>query len=396
MWWAGSAAPARFLVAVLPVAALPIAMVAAEAATVLLLIVSIMLAAPRGLFEGGRFIFNNRGGVDATIEWITRSVDLSLALPSVHRDGGLIAVRDGAMWIVVFAAAVLLARIATRARSRRAGYTAVALATTAAMIVASNVMWSLRNQPVITPDRSKLAALSAYRPEWHAVVIDTARWRRAEFLPSMTVNIGLTPPIRVDRVPAGEYEVLPATGARIFVGRRDPAVDQFTPAHNRLRLPVALQALYVSQAPLILRPIAVATPPTRRCAIRATRFGRARVFVFDEQTYLERDGFWTRANGSALVVIDVDDPESVANLPIAVSAGAVPTSVTLSIGDWEQSLSLAAGQRREVLLPRAENGSWPLRIRSGAGFRPSERDPGSADVRMLAAWVSVLSSELSQ
>ena len=39
--------------------------------------------------------------------------------------------------------------------------------------------------------------------------------------------------------------------------------------------------------------------------------------------------------------------------------------------------------------PAKPGGDWPLRISSGAGFRPSERDAGNSDVRALAAWIAV-------
>ncbi len=111
--------------------------------------------------------------------------------------------------------------------------------------------------------------------------------------------------------------------------------------------------------------------------------------MFDESVYLERDGFWTRAHGTADVVIDSDDAIRQSGMPISVTSGAVDTTIELSIGRWRESIALSAGQRQEVMLPPAEAGTWPLRIRSGAGFRPSERDPGSRDVRMLAAWIAI-------
>lgn len=390
MWWAGNAAPARFLVAVLPVAALPIATIATEAATIVLLVISVVLVVPRAMFEGGRFIFNNRGGGDATIEWLTRSVDLSLAVPSVHRDGALAAVRDGVIWVVVFLAAVLIAALWTRARASAVRFAAAAAAAAFTAIVASTVVWSLYGRPFVTPDRSKLAALSAYRPSLHSVIVDSSRWTAADFLKNMTITVGLMPPIRLNRVPAGDYEVTAPEGSRIFVGRNDRALDQLTAAQNHLRLPVSVQTLFVSHVPMILRPVTVITPPTRRYAVRAARYGHARAFFFDEWAYPERDGFWTRANGSALVVIGADEMAA-SGLPISATAGAVPTTVTLSMGNWEESYKLAAGQKQDVVLPKADGGSWPLRIRSGAGFRPSEREPGSNDVRMLSAWIAIAS-----
>jgi hypothetical protein len=102
MWWAGSAAPARFLIAILPLAALPIAVFfsgrspkgGASVVALILLIVSMGLVVPRAMVESGRFIYNNRGSLDATLEWLSQSVDLPAAFPSVHRDGGAVAVRD--------------------------------------------------------------------------------------------------------------------------------------------------------------------------------------------------------------------------------------------------------------------------------------------------------------
>jgi len=378
MWWAGTAAPARFLVAVLPLAALPIAMVGTESVTIVLAIISIAIAVPRGILEGGRFIFNNRDSVDPTIEWITRSVDLSLALPSVHRDGGSIAVRDGFIWMVVFAAAVLVARMFTTARSAAARFATTAVAAMLAAIVTSSIVWSLHGQPVITPDRSKLAAFAAYRPGWHSAPHD--------FLERLTVNIPGSS--RVSRLPAGEYRVSHSQPWRMQGGRNDQPILW---SGDRLRLPVMLQAPTIFTGVQSLTPVAAVVPAVNRNATHAAQYGRAHVYTFDERIYLERDGFWTRANGSALVVIDVDDSAKLSSLPISITPGAVATTVTLSMGNWQQSYSLAAGQKQDVILPPAENGSWPLRIRSGAGFRPSEREPGSTDVRMLAAWVAITS-----
>ena len=377
MWWAGNAAPGRFLVSVLPIAALPIAMAGTEMVTIVLLIISVSLAVPRAIVEGGRFIFNNRGGVDATIEWMTRSVDLSLALPSVHRDGGSIAMRDGVLWIVIFAAAVLAAGILVKRRSSAARYASTAAAAAFTMIVASSIVWSLHGQPVVTPDRSKLAALAAYRPKWQSAPED--------YLVRLSVDV--RPPARLNRVPAADYDIVPLSAARLFVGRSDPAIAEIDEP-RRIHLPVALQTLNVT-APITLIPAGVASPATRRVAVRATRYGDVDAFFFDEQAYLEKDGFWTRANGSALVVLGVDDTARSSGLPITVTAGAVETRISLSMGNWEETWPLTPGQKKEVTLPPAIKGAWPLRIRSGDGFRPSERDPGSNDVRKLAAWIAV-------
>ena len=69
MWWGGNSAPARFLVALMPMAALPIAFwwtrlqaTAWRALTLLLLLVSIVMVLPRAWVGGGGCFYNNAPG----------------------------------------------------------------------------------------------------------------------------------------------------------------------------------------------------------------------------------------------------------------------------------------------------------------------------------------------
>ena len=243
------------------------------------------------------------------------------------------------------------------------------------------MVWSLHHVSPETPDRSKLAAVAAYRPAWQS----------PGFLER--ISIELPRAVRLDRVPAGDYEITPAQGGVAFVGRNDPPITgpQQGAGPFHLRLPVAVQTLNLRvDQPSTLRPIAVTRPAVSRNAVRAFRYGHTQAFVFDQWAYLETEGFWIRANGTAEVVLASDDGNARhAGLPIWVTAGAVDTTIELSTGSLRESFSLTPGQRREVVLPPAESGAWPLRIRSGAGFRPSEREPGNPDVRMLAAWITI-------
>ena len=384
MWWAGSAAPGRFLVSILPLAVLPMAAFLGTGRglrswmPLILLIVSVALVIPRALVEDGRFIFNNRAEFDATIEWLSQTVDLTFALPSVHRDGGAIALRDGAVWLVALVVAAALASLLKRTIA--VTWTVAAFAWAIGAMVATTIVWSLHHVSPVTPDRSKLAALAAYRP-----------WHTPGFLEQISIELPST--VRLNRVPAGTYELTPSRGSTISVGRTDAAIESPQPDDGpyQLRLPVAVETLNIrADLSAILRPKAIVRPPLPRNAVRAARYGRARAFFFDEWAYLERDGFWTRAHGTADVVIDSDDAGArQSGLPISITAGFVDTVLELSMPGWRQSLTLAAEQKQEVVLPAAASGTWVLRIRSGAGFRPSERDPGSRDVRLLAAWIQV-------
>jgi hypothetical protein len=120
-------------------------------------------------------------------------------------------------------------------------------------------------------------------------------------------------------------------------------------------------------------------------AVRAARYGAVRVFAFDEHVYLEPRGFWSRAGRRATIAIDADSRETPTRL--AVTAGAVPTTVGVSQGRWSVTHSLAPGERRVIDLPApGPDRGWRLVLDSGAGFRPFEREPGNPDVRHLAAW----------
>ena len=431
MWWAGSAAPARFLVAILPIAALPIAVyfagtrkifarsppsIAVETPSlgvpvvgVLLLIISVGLVFPRALVESGRFIYNNRGPADLTLEWLSQTVDLPAALPSVHRDGGAVAIRDQAIWLVLIIGALACAARAAK-RSIAIKWAVGSLALGVLAMIGASIVWSLHGSSAVTEDRSKLAAFGAYRPSWHSTTIDLSERRtlsQDELLDALAFQVPRSG-ARINRVPAGDYKVHANLGSiepvSMFVGRNDPPIEapraedlRDDRSSFRLRLPVTVQTLNFTkpgEVPedgpmLILRPVAFRSPADSRNAVRANRYGHARAFFFDDWAYPERDGFWTRADGSATVVIDTDEGTRLSGLPITITAGAVPTTIRLSIGTWNESLSIAAGQKQDVVLPAAESGAWPLRIRSGQGFRPSERDRASRDVRLLAAWIAI-------
>jgi hypothetical protein len=416
MWWAGSAAPARFLVAVLPLAALPIASVfrgrgvssRAPILALMLLIVSVALVVPRVLVEDGRFIFNNRGAFDATLEWLSQTVDLPLAVPSVHRDGASVAARDAVIWIALAVAVqALTSRLASRAPALQ--WTVGSLALGLAAMIGATTVWILRGAPVVTPDRSKIAALDAYRPSWHRTLVEVPAWRavgKDGFLAALAFDVA-SPRQRINRLPSGEFKISASQrggSVSMFVGRNDPPIEapqaddlRDDRAGFRLRLPVTLQSLNFGSSGEIpagggwlrITPVSVWRPLVDRNAMRAIRYGHARAFFFDDRAYPERDGIWTRADGVARVVIDSDAGVKQSGLPISITAGAVPTTVHLSIGEWEESLALAAGQKQELTLPAAADGTWPLSIRSGHGFRPSEREPGNRDVRLLAAWIAI-------
>ena len=406
MWWGGAAAPGRFLVAILPLAAIPLATAWSKSRTLravglVLLVVSAALVVPRAFEDNGRFIYNNRSGVDATLQWLSANVNLAAVVPSVHRDGGAEALRQAFGWFVPVALAVAIAGAIAGRRAASALFALISL-----LVVSSVALMTRHSHP--RPDRP-LVMLERLRPSWHSTIIELPNWNRLgldELWPRLPVSVYGSSVL--SRVPAGEYQVVAAPNLsggslKMFVGRNDApiverSIDDLRHAQSpfTLRLPVMARTLNLrfdtapgESAGLELRPTGGVTSASRQPATRAARFGQARAFFFDEWAYPERDGFWTRADGDVTVVIDSENPSHQAGLPMSVTAGQEPTSVRIAVGSWAASLSLAAGEKRDVVLPPPDAGSWTLRIRSGAGFRPSEREPGNRDVRKLAAWIAI-------
>ncbi len=405
MWWGGAAAPGRFLVAVLPLAALPMAKAWAGGGilrpiALVLSVVSATLIVPRAIEDSGRFIFNNRSGVDATVQWLSANTLLPSALPSVHAAGGSAALRDGLLWLGLFTIGAIAAGALTRRTSRGASVAAVGVMIAIVVSILSSIEGAAR------PDRH-LVMFERLRT-WHALLLEVPAWRRLE-RPDLLSRLSIDMPGSgvINRVPAGDYELTSVPGegtgaVRIFLGRNDgpiaaPSLSELRSASSpfRLRLPVMARNLNVridgstqTVDGLRLRPVGVVAPASGRPATRAARFGQTRAFFFNDWAYPERDGFWTRADGEATVVLDGGAAQS-SGLPMSVTAGQEPTTVWLSTGDWQESVALKAGERRDVVLPPAIGDVWTLRVRSGAGFRPSEREPGNRDVRELAAWIAM-------
>ena len=410
MWWGGTSAPARFVAALLPLAAIPVASVWAayprlRPAMLMVLVVSAALVVPRLTVEGGRFVFTSRSTFDATIEWLSRNVDLALALPSVHRDGPGVASIDALPWVMALAIVCAASFVVSTPRmGRGAGWTLAASIGAVAVMLAATVSWTLKDARPITHERSILAALQGHRAS-HRTFVDLSRPALIsldDYFRRLSLDVpaqGDSALLRAARVPAGEYEIAVANGAAgstlaVNVNRNDPLLESAT-APFQLRLPVAVLSLGVrneGSAPMRVRPVSVMPPVNAdaRYATRAARYGRARVFFFDERAYPEPRGFWTRGEGRATLVIDADTSARQTGLRLAFTGGAAATTIGISVGEWSQSYSLTPGERREVTLPPLTNaGAWVVDIHSGPGFRPFEREPGNNDVRLLAAWFEI-------
>jgi hypothetical protein len=422
MWWGGNSAPARFLVVVVPVAALTLglfwqsARATGRAFVVATLALGLAMAGARAFVDDGALVYNTRDGYDLLLDRVNRSVNLPLALPSLHRDAVPAALGDIAAWVAVMVAALGLARLAV-VRTGLA-WVSVCAALMVGAMTASTVVWRRHADRVVTPGASQLDLLEHWRPALHTVGWQSRPFRpidAGQLTPRLTIESEFargSPPRRrplffAQVVPGADYEVIFSGSARptgeltVTVGRAERPLERWSLdsaggglSPRVLHLPVGVPSLAIegdeaartSLTRVALRPRGwrQSLLDVRNTARGAMRYGESRVFFLDDNAFMELPGFWTRAGREAVVVIDTDAPVPPT---LAIRAGPVATRVVLAIDGRTNAMPLGPGETRTTGLQGA--GAWVIRIDTGAGFRPADHEPGSADVRSLGAWVEL-------
>lgn len=414
MWWGGWSAPARFLVPLVPFMVLLLAVAWAggrlpvRTLFVALAGVGVANAALRLMLDRGALLYNLRDGYDRLLDVLSRSVNLPLAFPSVHRLGVETSAILGAVWLVAAAACVVtLALLPRRLRSHPGAWWAVAsVVMLAGGSLALDASWRIARTIALTPESSEVWLLRRSPPSgWAAsvalprveILSPDAALRRIELSSSVRARgphqDGAL--LALPQVPAGEYRVA-IEGARTLAGTLSVTVGATSqvieawPLEERtagltdmiVRLPVDVRALAIRGDAaarqriqrVTLRPERL-TPVAARPASRAARYDRVTAFFLDDGMYMEPGGVWTRGDSSGDLVLAADDGGDV-NLDIA--AGPVPVTLVLRSEAGVARLTLGAGERqRHVLAP----GRW--NIATAGSFRPRDFDPSSQDGRAL-------------
>ncbi|MBL8138460.1 MAG: hypothetical protein JNL48_17690 [Acidobacteria bacterium] len=420
MWWGGYSAPARFLVALVPLLALPAGTLWARGSATTRAVVGMLLALSAGLttalvgIDRGAFILSGREGHAPLIDWLSRSADLTLALPSVHRDGLGRALEDAALWLVSGVAVVAAARLVAR-RQPRAAAVAGVLAAPAVVMLAATLAWTGRDRAATTPNSSQMSWLARWTAAQaptllqlaptRALTVDDAP-RRLNIGTSLRGRRGAVEPLlRLPDVPAGDYDVFieprgaSAGTVTVRLGRQDVPMEQWgldgRPAGYSglvLRLPVAAHSITMtgdaaavqSVARLTLRPRTLAPRGSTARALRAARYGGVVVFALDDMAFMEPGALWVRGGQTAAFGVRADEGRAVT---LRLTAGPVPNEVRLTAGPWTRTLALAAGQVVDVAPPAEALAPGTLAIASRTGFRPSEHGP-SGDGRRLGVFVT--------
>jgi hypothetical protein len=437
MWWGGHSAPARLLVPVLPILALPAAVcwsqwrTAGRAVAVVALTLSVLITASMVATENGTLIFNDRDGVGQLLEWATPLVDLPRAAPSFLWGAPAAALGGAAAWLAAMVCAMVALWVVARRADRSDGDTrailalAAPLALCAAVMAGATASWKVAGTNAVTPAASELAFLRAFDP---GALPNGVRFRNLEWTTSSSIPARFAiatsgrgpaeadgPLLFLIDVPPGVYGVSPqaamsAQGVmEVYVGRgREPIARwEFGPGardrHYQVSLPVSVNALIVTgdararaSAPrLALQPVSV-VPRSRRPAMpraaRATRYGNVVAYAFTPEVYLEGPGMWVIGGLGVPLALTADPPAASARL--LLRNGPVSNRVTLRGTGTAIDLPLQPGEERVVEVPvdRATGGA-AIEVRAERGFRPADFDKATKDIRYLGIWIQPMGSD---
>ena len=429
MWWAGTpGTPARFLTAVLPVLAIPLALAwrwmheSGRAIASLLVLVSIAITALVIGVDRAGLAWNDRDALAAWLEWLSPIANLTRAFPSFFlklTPGEVASELPFAAHALVSLAiaagsATILALLARRSgwaaeRCRLAAAVWFVLALSAVSITG----WQMTGARSLDPARSQLRLLNVSRDGRRIVEIGPGVVRRLT-RPEGRLNIRAEDPGRRDRrvwaswgtVPAGVYQlrfrlVTPDQGqATVTIGSSAAPLriltllpltaQSFTvtlPAGASALTVVPDEGLWAAGGTVELMPFELRTEP-KAFALATQRYESIEAYFMDAHAYPEAQGFWVEG-GQATDVILVPPPGQQAPR-LALRNGNAANVVSVASGRWQQRVELQIGQERELVLPVPDaNGQIQVRVESASGFMPATVTAGSADRRILGVFVSV-------
>ena len=439
IWWGGSSAPGRPLVAGLLLLMLPIAVAfraaaagsALRAAQHLLLWISIGIAITMVVGQDGLLINNSRDGTSALLEFWSPRWELWSLAPTFIGLPWMIAAVQVAWWLAIAAGAAWLL---SRAQTRRPGASALIAAGTlaAALIVIAitrPLLPSAASRPrVDLSARARLAALDGFdaRVRPAAMIYDPLhRSASTDVVPQLT--LGVRPlqrkdpqPVRVIHngrftLPAGTYRIDVQFNERggdrawplsLQVGRVGPPFETWSvqPEPNRLwtttlwlpvnasfvglRGPVELERAIDAITITPTDVVDAGNRPIVPVVTAAAQYGGASLFFHDDRMYPEATGFWTLGGRTSEVTVAIP-PNHSAPVVLRIHPGSKANSATFSTFGWQETHALVPGQSAEIELPTMAGGVVPLTIAVDDGFYPRELDPGSTDPRFLGMWVEV-------
>lgn len=418
MWWAGNpATPARFMMAVLPLLAVPIAVawtrVSSATRTLAVALVAIGGGVTAVLLSVDRaaMMWNYRWSDPAWLEWFSPVVNLSRAWPSFFFQEEQFPVH-----VLIWSAVVVMLwmgvqRVITNARW------AVAAFSVAALSVLAPISWTFAHAAALDPAPAQLRVIAGEGAGDRVFAIGSGRFGRVRSLKDAMVLRPLQPGpfderyapplLGFSHVPAARYvaRVMSTSSApvsmKLFVGEtRSPWREFNVPGAGEFRFPFVLPAPVsevvldsdVAARPLLKVELLVedAMPVLDTLSMRsAAHFGSSDVLFMDDHVFAENEGFWVRGRDAARFVLVPSGATPVTPLTtrVLIRNGGNNNTITVESGTFQRVLTLDAFQERELDIPLTPAGTANIRVASGDGFVPAERQPGNGDRRLLGVWI---------
>ncbi len=206
-WWGGYGAPGRYIVAMLPVAIVPIAWLGASRAwlsrpiVVNALVMSLFLLVARVSLGGGTYAYVPEVGVNPVVQQLSPNVDLTQVVPVSGRAEALHFVaepawpawRRAAAWaisaLILFALAPLVRRFAG---SSSAPYTFVGGGAAIVVMLSASAMWAAHGVSGLEPLSSQIRLVTGWQPSWHRLSGSTALRLQASNDASRSVRAAAT------------------------------------------------------------------------------------------------------------------------------------------------------------------------------------------------------------
>jgi hypothetical protein len=438
MWWGGSSAPARFLVPVAPMLAVPIAAVFGRlkggllaahvwAALALSLLVSVL-----GVVQlSPPLLFSNPHGTAQLAELFRAGSPLPFALPTFTEDNWIAPMVRLALWLVALLAAVGSAAVVVRFRSTPGARTTIfwpLVAECAVFVaVASVLVGSFGGDArAETVRHGRFDLLTAFDPDARRAFDyrqrTLAKMTPQQWLDTTSLTFRLDPADAPDpkgrlteglALPQGEYTVnvlfddrTPRKGDLLATVASGEALTRtgapLAPLTTmRVAMPIAVPQLWVqmSDAPsaaaarrvdIVPRSI---VPRTRRQQVAVQRVepipGRPDAYMayVNDAAFPEGGVFWTRGTERADIVIA---PAGARVVHLTMHAGPRGGEMQLTVDAVPTRVTLAAEETRVVAIPVSGNATLvAVSVQSPVEFRPVDVDPAATDTRALGCQVRV-------
>lgn len=439
MWWGGGSVPARFVVPILPLLAPLIAVAFREwrgpvargalGAALAYSVVAFVTVVAR---PAAMLMYNDRDGTGRLVETVQAGVPLTATLPSFIDPDIVVQLPMTVIWLV----AAVVAAAATRLVARRIGAGAYLSAVLVAVlfggtgsVLAAAALSDRVPESTVQSGRQRL--LEHYPDDrLHALGYEPGRWwgtwlTEAGLLERTTlqleVDAATTDPSRLTQpfaLPAGRYDLLvwfadqQVVDGEVFVSY-DRTAGVLARAHGRatnpavvsLDLPVSLGALRIgaTSTELARTVTGVALAPRELAPSRQRgRVGRVRavkpigervgayVLFMDLHTFVEPENNWVQGGQVSELRVSPADAKT---LRVVIRNGGVDNRIVVTAGATTETLTLAAWETRELVVPVAvgdgDAALVPVLVAPETGFVPAEVDPGSTDRRLLGCTVTV-------